>query len=70
MIGEEPAGSGAFPIPRFSVVPPTRATTGHVEAMALYAGESVANVTRVQPAGEIVAELVSRAEQLLRAREP
>jgi nitronate monooxygenase len=66
-IGEEPTEGGTFPIPRFSIVPPTRATTGHVEAMALYAGESVANVTRVQPAREIVAELVAGAEHLLRS---
>jgi NAD(P)H-dependent flavin oxidoreductase YrpB (nitropropane dioxygenase family) len=67
VIGEESVGGDALPIPRFSVVPPTRATTGHVEAMALYAGESVANVTRVRPAREIVAELVAGAELLLRS---
>jgi hypothetical protein len=65
VIGEEPAGGGALPIPRFSILPPTRATTGHVEAMALYAGESVTNVSKVQPAAEIVAELVAGAGRLL-----
>jgi hypothetical protein len=34
--------------------------------MALYAGESVTNVTSVEPAAAIVAELVAGAERLLR----
>jgi nitronate monooxygenase len=70
VVGEERGAEGAFPIPRFSVVPPTLATTGHVEAMALYAGESVTNVTAVQPAADIVAELVAGAERLLRPSGP
>jgi NAD(P)H-dependent flavin oxidoreductase YrpB (nitropropane dioxygenase family) len=40
--------------------------TGAVEAMPFMAGESVGGVTRVQPAGEIVRELVEEAEELLR----
>ena len=66
VVGEEPSDGGTFEIRRFSVVPPTRATTGRIEAMALYAGESVANIGDVQPAGAIVAELVAGAERLLR----
>ena len=34
--------------------------------MALYAGEAVGDVTSVQPAAAIVAELVAGAERLLR----
>jgi hypothetical protein len=48
------------------VTAPTQATTGRIDAMALYAGESVSNVVAIQPAGDIVRELVSGAEQLLR----
>ena len=66
VIGEDRDGEQVFPIPRGSVVPPSTTTTGHVDAMALYAGESVTNVTSVQPAAEIVAELVAGAERLLR----
>lgn len=55
------------PVERFSVIPPTTQTTGHVEAMALYAGESVSNVNAVQPAAAIVTELIQGAEDLLRA---
>jgi NAD(P)H-dependent flavin oxidoreductase YrpB (nitropropane dioxygenase family) len=43
------------------------AATGEVEAMSLYAGESVGVVKRVLPAREVVRELVGQAEQLLQA---
>lgn len=43
----------------------TRLTTGHIEAMPHWAGESVVGVKRVQPAAEIVRELSSEAEELL-----
>jgi NAD(P)H-dependent flavin oxidoreductase YrpB (nitropropane dioxygenase family) len=65
-VGEARIAGRTLPIPRFSVIAPTRETTGHVEAMALYAGESVGAVTSVRPAAAIVAELVSGAERLLR----
>jgi hypothetical protein len=66
VLGEERWGGQVLPIPRFAVNPPSKTTTGHVEAMALYAGESVTHVTKVEPAAAIVAELVAGAEQLLR----
>jgi NAD(P)H-dependent flavin oxidoreductase YrpB (nitropropane dioxygenase family) len=66
IIGEDHDGAEALPVPRLSVISPSARTTGHVEAMALYAGESVGDVTSVRPAGEIVAELVAGAERLLR----
>ncbi len=54
------------PVPRFSVIVADRSATGHVEAMALYAGQSVGAVKRVAPAREIIQELVEQAEELLR----
>lgn len=66
--GETPMGEVRAPMPRFGVYPPNRNSTGKIEAMALYAGESVGAVTRVQPAAEIVRELIDGAEELLRAR--
>jgi nitronate monooxygenase len=51
---------------RFSADNPADNATGRVDAMALYAGESVGGVRRVQPAGEIVAELAAEASELLR----
>lgn len=59
-----PDGS-SFPLPRFSVMPPGRATTGNLAAMAHYAGQSVGSVRRRQPAAEIVEELARGADQLL-----
>lgn len=67
VIGEIEHGGRRIPIHKLSPFAPNIATTGHVEAMALYAGESVTHVTSVRPAAEIVAELVAGAEQRLRA---
>jgi nitronate monooxygenase len=39
---------------------PLEDTTGDIEALSLWAGQSVALARRVQPAAEIVASLVSR----------
>ncbi len=66
VIGEAHLSGQVVPVRRFSVIAPTSATTGHVHAMALYAGESVTNVTSVQPAAAIISELVAGAERLLR----
>lgn len=52
---------GDAEIPRFAPQPPTKEVAGEIAAMALYAGESVEAVTRVQPAREIVAELMADA---------
>ena len=65
--GEITRGESTVPVRRFASQPPNRATSGEVRAMALYAGQSVGAVRGVQPAGEIVAELMEGAEQLLRA---
>jgi nitronate monooxygenase len=47
-------------IVRYSPAPPLVGTTGEIEALSLWAGQSVALAKRTQPAAEIVAELVSR----------
>jgi len=68
VVGEVPLPTGGrLAVPRWSVPAPTRDTVGHVEAMALYAGQSVAGVTRVEPAAAIVRELVEGAASLLAA---
>ena len=46
---------------------PSREVEGRIDAMCCYAGQSVGSVRRVQPAGEIVAELAGGAETLLTA---
>jgi nitronate monooxygenase len=61
-LADEQAGvirlAGAeLPVPRFAPQPPTRESTGAIEAMPLYAGQSAGAVTAVRPAAEIMAEL-------------
>ena len=51
---------------RFQSFSATDEYTGATEAWPVWAGESVAGVTRVQPAAEIVRELAGEAETLLR----
>lgn len=58
-------GGLRIPVPRLSVMPPGRDTTGNVAAMAHYAGHSVAMVRSRQPAADIVSDLVDGAERLL-----
>ena len=47
-------------IVRYEPAPPMVGTTGDIEALSLWAGQSVALARERQPASEIVAELVSR----------
>jgi NAD(P)H-dependent flavin oxidoreductase YrpB (nitropropane dioxygenase family) len=53
------------PVVRYSDVIPVPGMKGNVEALALYAGQSAGMVARIQPAGEIVQELVEEACQIL-----
>jgi len=53
-------------VPRFAATVADRTATGHIGAMALYAGQSVGAVKCVMSAREIVRELAEEAEQLLR----
>lgn len=55
-----------MPIPRFSSIPPTEGVTGDVGEMALYAGQGVGLVRRVEPAASIISRIVEEAETLLR----
>jgi NAD(P)H-dependent flavin oxidoreductase YrpB (nitropropane dioxygenase family) len=67
IVAETTHGGQTLEIPRWCVATPSRETRGRIEAMALYAGESVSHVNAVKPAGVIVAELVAGAEHLLAA---
>jgi NAD(P)H-dependent flavin oxidoreductase YrpB (nitropropane dioxygenase family) len=55
-----------LPMPRLIPASPSRRMTGHLEAMAHYAGQSVGAVTRRQKAADIVRELADGAEALLK----
>lgn len=61
VLGETKLGGRSIPVKRFSVICPSRETSGHIGAMALYAGESVSNVNDVLPAADIVSRLVAGA---------
>jgi len=52
-------GSGEA-IVRYEPAPPMVGTTGDIEALSMWAGQSVALATRPQPAADIVAELTAR----------
>ncbi len=56
-IAARPSGE---PIVRYTSATPADGMTGDIDALSLWAGQSVAFARRVQPAAEIVAELVSR----------
>jgi NAD(P)H-dependent flavin oxidoreductase YrpB (nitropropane dioxygenase family) len=51
---------------RYRAYTPSADTTGDIEALSMWAGQGVGLVRKVQPAGEIVRELVAEAEDVLR----
>ena len=55
------------PIHRYDTNSPLRATTGNLEAMALYAGDGVARVKAIRPAAEIVESMMAETIAILRA---
>jgi len=58
--GEEIArGDDGRPVVRYSSALALEGTTGDIEALSLWAGQSVALAKRTQPAADIVAELAS-----------
>jgi nitronate monooxygenase len=59
LVGEMNLGTRRVPVPRFAADNPAADATGHVEAMALYAGQGVGSVRRLEPAAAIVADLAS-----------
>jgi nitronate monooxygenase len=59
VVGEMNLGTRRVPVSRFSADNPAADATGHVEAMALYAGQGVGSVRRREPAAAMVADLAS-----------
>jgi nitronate monooxygenase len=51
-------------------LPPGAAAAGRIDAMAMYAGESVALIHDIGPAREVVEDLMTGAERLLAATAP
>ena len=67
VVGEVPSLDGTqVPLHRFEPEGASTGATGAIEAMPLWAGESIGGVKNVKPAADIVAELADEAERLLR----
>jgi nitronate monooxygenase len=58
--------SNGVPIPIYDSFEPVLSTTGDIGAMALYAGQSVAQATRTQPVAEIVRAIVDEMDATVR----
>jgi NAD(P)H-dependent flavin oxidoreductase YrpB (nitropropane dioxygenase family) len=58
-VGSVLVAGAQVPVTRFAPQPPTRGSTGAIEAMPFYAGESAGAVSAIQPAAEIMAELAA-----------
>jgi NAD(P)H-dependent flavin oxidoreductase YrpB (nitropropane dioxygenase family) len=58
-------GADGSPVSRYSASLPTPGTTGEVEAMALYAGQSAGLVSRLQSAHDIVKDVADEAVRTL-----
>ena len=61
-VGEAVMAGQRMPVPHLAPPCPGRDTTGTIGAMALYAGQSVGAVTKVESAADIVKELAKGAE--------
>jgi NAD(P)H-dependent flavin oxidoreductase YrpB (nitropropane dioxygenase family) len=61
VIGKSPLGD----IVRYQSSTPGPATEGNIDAMSLWAGQSVGLVSKVQPAADIVREIVDEAQEVL-----
>jgi NAD(P)H-dependent flavin oxidoreductase YrpB (nitropropane dioxygenase family) len=69
-VGTLDANGESQPLPRFTARTPSREVSGAIEAMALYAGEGVGQVTEITEAESLVRELSAGAETLLRRWAP
>lgn len=65
-VGTLDANGDSQPLPRFAARTPSREVSGAIEAMALYAGEGVGQVTEIREAESLVRELSAGSEALLR----
>ncbi len=56
------ARADGTPIPRYSSAMPVAGITGDIEALSMWSGQGVGLLDRVQPAGEIVRQLVAETK--------
>jgi nitronate monooxygenase len=62
-VGETTAGGQRITLPRGHGLPPGAAATGHIGAMAMYAGESAADVPAVEPAAQVIQSWCTAVEK-------
>ena len=60
--GERNLAGVKSPVPKGSIALPTKETSGHIEAMALYASSSARAITEIKSAAGIISELTSEIE--------
>lgn len=53
-VGETTAGGQRIALPKGHGLPPGAAASGHIDAMAMYAGESAAAITAIEPAAHVI----------------
>ena len=66
VLGTMRSGGSIVQIPSYSAYLPEPEVSADIEQMALYAGESCSLIARIQPAAEIVAEIVRDASETVR----
>ena len=64
LIGEVTLGGMRMPLPRFGGLPPARDTTGDLESMDFLAGQCIGLVRRIEPAADIVRQIVHEAARI------
>jgi len=62
-VGETTVGAQRITLARGHGLPPGAAATGHIEAMAMYAGESAATVPAVAPAAQVIQSWCAAVEE-------
>jgi enoyl-[acyl-carrier protein] reductase II len=68
VVGQTVIGEQPIPVRRFVSLPPNCDASGDIDSMSLLAGQDVGLVREVQPAGQIVHELVEEARQIIAQR--
>jgi nitronate monooxygenase len=64
-VGRFQAGPDVIELPRFAIPAPSTTFEGHIDAMALYAGDGVGAVRAIEPAATVLARVVDEADSLL-----
>jgi nitronate monooxygenase len=63
LVGETTAGGQRIALPKGHGLPPGAAATGHIGAMAMYAGESAAAVLAVEPVAQVIHSWCAAVEE-------